>query len=128
MPTGEFKEQEEKRQAAEVASANAEIADKTVIFWSRAEKLVIGNWRKEEISAGRIIKPEQGLKFYENMRTTEDLEMIKFIRESNAFACGDVVECKTRQEAADLTKARKALKGITDVKAEDVSQTVIEEV
>lgn len=123
--SSQFEKQEEKRQVAEVASANAEIADKTIIFWSRAELCVIGNWRKEVISAGRIVRPEQGLRFHDHIRTTEDPEMIKFVRGSNAFECGDIVECAKMQDAMDLTLKQRIRKNKTELKAEDVSRTEI---
>ena len=125
MPSKGFQKQEEKYHDGEVALASAEIADKTVIFWSRASRLTIGNFVEAVYSGGRLITPEQGLKFYGNVLTTEDPKRIEFIRKSNAFECGDCREVASMEEARNLTAQQNALKGIKPTQVVDVTSTEI---
>ena len=125
MPSKGFQEQEQERQSEEVALANAEISNKTKIFWSRAKQLVIGNFVEAAYSGGRMITPERGLKFYGNIFTTSDPKEIEFIRGSNSFDCGDCREVETMAEAQQLIAQQNALKGVRHTQVVDITSTDI---
>lgn len=105
----------------------ADIDNKTVVFWSKALKHRIGNWRPEKKTAGHIDQPEQSLYFEQHVFTTDDPEKIEFIRKSHGFINGDVIECPEGiEEARKFTMQLNIRKEIKEYKAEDVSKTFIE--
>lgn len=108
-----------------MALANAQIDNKTKIFWSRARQLVIGNFVEAEYSGGKLIRPERGLRFYANIFTTAIQKEIDFIRDSNAFECGDCREVETMEEARKLIAQQNALKGVKHTEVVDITSTDI---
>ena len=106
-----FNEQEEKNRAEEIEKANEEIEQATVIFWSRCRFHRIANF-KEEIrdGSGHITRPEQSIKFYEHILSTEDADQIKYVRDSESFASKDVLEVESMDEARQLTTQQAVVK------------------
>lgn len=127
MTSENYQLTEEQSKLDAINRANQEITDRTKIFWSKAEKLVIGNFIKERRgNDGFILQREVGIHFYEHIKTTDDEKVIDFIRGSNIFQAGGVVECKTLAEAQMLTRKQDAIKsGMQNITESDVEVTDI---
>lgn len=118
---------EEQSKLDAINRANQEINDRTKIFWSKAEKLVIGNFIPERrADNGRVIQREVGIHFYEHIKTSDDQVVIDFIRNSDSFKSGLVMEVATLAEAQMMTIKQTNIKsGMQSVSESDVEITDI---
>ena len=122
-----FQDQEVQNKSDEIKKGNEEIAKKTVIFWSRCRFHRIANFGEEvRDGSGRIVKPEQSIKFYEHILSTEDADQIKYVRDSESFASKDVREIENMDEARKLTTQQGAVKSsVKEFKGESTESVEI---
>ena len=106
-----FQDQEDQNKADETKKGNEKIAQETVIFWSRCRFHRIANF-KEEVrdGSGRIVRPEQSIKFYEHILSTEDPEVIKYVWDSASREAGDVQKVESMEAARILTQQQAVVK------------------
>lgn len=126
-PSEDFTLTEEQSKLDAINRANQEITERTRIFWSKAERMVIGNFiRERRDNAGHIVQREVGIHFYEHIKTSDNEQVIEFIRNSDAFKSGLVVECQTLAEAQSLTAKQRAIKsGMMSITESDEEVTNI---
>jgi len=127
MPSQDFIDQEKKHAEDKINSANAENAKKTVIFWTKAEVYIMGNFRKERRDlAGTIIEKEQELRSYNHVLPTSDPEMIEFIQNSDGFGI-DIFEVPSMAVAQAKTDEQRMKKYATsNMQVSDQETTIID--
>lgn len=114
--------------------SNTNVKPKETIFWSKAKKLRIGNFKEEQrYPDGKIKSREMPLAFDEHVKicdndTEKGKEEIAFIRKSGTLANGDCREVVDLAEAKLLTAQQEKLKGIRHSVVESVESTELREV
>jgi hypothetical protein len=105
-----------------------EVQLKEVVFWARAVNLSIANWVTEIISHGKIVRPEQSLKFSNhifvashNRKNPDGISEVDFIKNSKSFESGtDVKMCENVAEAMKWSGQQHAVKNTRPDEVEDV--------
>lgn len=81
-----------------------------VVFYSKAIKARIANWKSEiRDGQGRITRPEASIRFFDNLYVTSNPAEIAFIRDSSALANGDVVECEGGGKETAIEQAQRLI-------------------
>lgn len=126
--TKEYQGEEKTQQAVDNMKAQQELNKGVVIFWGRCSAHQIGNWIPEikGRESGTIIKREQPLRFDNHIKATDNEKMIKFIRDSQGFVAGDVIECKNMEEAQSLTLKQNIRKQRKHQIGQDIESTQVE--
>jgi len=91
------------------------------LYFSPAAKMQIANFTPEEKSGGQLIHPEKPLEFSNHVYVTDDVKVMEFIENSNAFKSGQVRKCPTMEELKSLMAQRQARRTHTDVDCVDAN-------
>ncbi len=123
MPSQSFTDREKELKDGQVNEAQANINDKTKVYFTLAKKFHIANFIKEIKVQGSIDRAEESLIGDSNLIVTEDKEKQDFIEASNPFKNGQIILCKSIAEAIAMRNARNAAKrSHKDVSSESITE------
>ena len=95
----------------------------TVIFFALPRKMQLANYVPEKRSGAVVVQVEAPLEIDDHIKVTNDPDEIAFIKKSNSFAVGTIMECASLEDALVRRSVhRKEIGGVHVINCESVTK------